>query len=180
MITNELKMGFRAGIIALFPVIIFLWFNFGISLKLFLYSILFAVLVFSGIGELYERKTENIFILALMAVGGVLTVFEYGDDSFHITDSLSAMVLSGLSFLCMYFVTRGGLSLDNVILISFSGTIMGLQQIMGAMLVMSILAAFSSIIYMLLKLKKVKRSLPSLIYIYLGCVASLYSYSYSL
>jgi hypothetical protein len=96
MIRNKSNREFETGISILVPVIAFLCFKFGISVELVLYSILFAVLVFSGIGELYERKPENTFILALMAVGGVLTVFEYGDDTFLLTDSLFGMVLSRL------------------------------------------------------------------------------------
>ncbi len=180
MIRNELWMEFSIGMLILIPVIILVYFNFGISIEFILYSILFSVLAFSGIGEIYDKKLDGFFTLTLMVAGGVLIFIKFENESFLLTESLYGMILSGFSFLCMYFISRGGLSLDNVALISFSGTILGFQQIMGVMFVMSILAAFSSIIYMLYKRKNVKSSLPSLIYIYLGCVVSLYSYNYSL
>lgn len=175
-----MRMEFCAGMLILIPVIILVYYNFGLSIEFFLYSFLFSILAFSGIGEIYGKNLVCFFTFSLMAASCVLMAIKFENGSFLLADSLYGMILPGLSFLCMHFISRGGLSLDNAALISFSGTILGLQQIMGAMLVMSILAALSSIIYMLYKRKYVKSSLPSLIYIYLGCVASVYSYNYSL
>jgi Flp pilus assembly protein protease CpaA len=172
---NTRPQEFWIAAVLIAPALYFIYVKTSFSSELLISSVLTAILIFIGIEDMQNKTSQPLLIMPLFLIQAILIFAQNTDNLVLIIDYAAGMVLSGTCFLLIFAITRGGINLQDVVLISCSGWVLGLQKIMCAMLVTSVFITLQALVSLIIRPSR-KMLLPSIVFIFLGCITSIFLY----
>ncbi|WP_353095908.1 prepilin peptidase [Tissierella praeacuta] len=166
------KISSQYLIIELLNAIIYLiiYKKFGFTLELFFYGFLFSLLIIITIIDLKHMiilDTLVILILAFSIMYKILSYLLYRKSP-ELLNSIGGLVLSGLFFILIILISKGGMGGGDVTLIGALGFILGIRNIFLAIFLSFTLGAIISIFLLITKIKGRKDPIPFGPFIVLG------------
>lgn len=132
------------------------------------------IMMAAALVDLYTKKIPNIFSLIFLLVGTVCLIIEFFvmKDSFVTLAIFSMIGLIGsfLLLLIMSLVTRGGIGMGDVKLISTMGFVTGIATTFYTFLFANIACLITTLFLLLTKKKKMKDELPFGPFLFVGYV----------
>lgn len=140
-----------------------------LSVNLFFYGFLFALLVLACLKDLKEGIIPDKIVIAAMA-GGIC--FSLISSSMTFLDAITggAATASILGF--MSFITKGGLGLGDVKLFAGAALYMGLGSSISAMAVSTLASGVFALVLLAVNPKNRKRCIPFAPFILIGTLAA--------
>ncbi|MDP4091756.1 MAG: hypothetical protein Q8920_00170 [Bacillota bacterium] len=146
--------------------------RYGITAECILYAFMCQILITAAILEFKNEFSARIeFMAAVTATAAFLIrLWGYG---ISLQESILGILVSGISLSVISLLTKGGVNIKDIILISFSGYILGLQQSLEALLTASVLSAVISLVGIVRGRYDKKSSIPFVILFYIGYLSVL-------
>lgn len=121
-----------------------------------------SILIIILVVDLFEMLIPDSLILMMVIVNFIYILFNYlvKGVKLNIFFHLSGLLLGGLIFLIIIFLSKGGMGLGDVTLISAIGFIVGPYYILLNILLSFFIGTFISIFLLLTKIKSNKDPIP--------------------
>lgn len=154
---------------------IMLYLKFGLSLDLIYYAIIFSLLIIIFFIDLYYMVIPDILVFMILVATIVykFLLFLIFEKNLNLINSFLGLLVSGLLFILIIFMSKGGMGDGDVILISSLGFILGIKKILLTILLSFIIGAIFSIFMLISNIKGMKDPIPFGPFIILGFIISL-------
>lgn len=166
------KISLQYPIVELLNAVLYLliYIKYGLTLDFYFYAIIFSVLLVITFIDLNEMIIPDILVVIIVGMTIIYKLAGYiiYKHPPHLLDSLGGLVLSALLFIIIIVVSKGGMGTGDVTLIASLGFILGVQNILWAILLSFILGAIISIFLLVTKIKGRKDPIPFGPFIILG------------
>lgn len=166
-------VGIVMGIALCAEFLIFSYSVFKIVRYLFLLEIMFVI---AWIDQ-HERRIPNKILLFMLTVRGLILVLEWvfipSIGMSLLISSIMGMLLGGGLFLFSYFISRKGLGMGDVKLLSVIGCYVGVRSIMTLVFLTVLVSAFFSIIMLILKRINLKEEIPFAPFVLAGTILTM-------
>lgn len=149
---------------------------YGFTLDFIFYAIITSILIVITFVDLDIMEIPDIFVVSLLLVSVLhkaLNCFIYNIE-FGFLDSLLGFLVSGILFLLIITVSKGGMGGGDMTLIAALGFILGLKKIAVTILLSFLYGSIISIFLLASKLKTRKDPIPFGPFIVLGFFTSLF------
>lgn len=149
---------------------LFTYLEFGISLEFFFYAIIFSLLIVITMIDLQHMIIPDILVILILASSIIYKFLSFllYRSSFDLLNSIGGLALSGLLFLLIIILSKGGMGGGDVTLIGALGFILGIKKIFLTIFLSFILGSIISIILLATKIKGRKDPIPFGPFIVLG------------
>ena len=150
--------------------------KFGFNLDFIFYTFLFSLFIIISFIDLDYQIIPNtmvLFILLVSMVYKILNLLLYSVPS-NLVNSLIGLSLSGLIFLTILIVSKGGMGGGDVKLIGTLGFILGVPRIFLNIFLSFLTGGIISIFLLVFKIKERKDPIPFGPFIILGFIITLF------
>lgn len=157
----------------------FTWGGTGIDTVGIIKVVITALLMMSAaVIDLYTKKIPNILPICFLVAGIVLLAVEFifMRESFGLLALSSFVGLIGgfILLIIMFLVTKSGIGMGDVKLISTMGFVSGVAAAFNSFLVASVLCLIVTLFLLITKLKKMKDQLPFGPFLFLGYIITVF------
>ena len=149
----------------------FIYTTIGLEFYSFSYFILIALLCAACIKDIQNRIIPNKLIVFGLISAVILHCLFFSFE--RITNSLVSLALAGGILLVTSLVSKGGVGMGDVKLVSCTGMLIGIERMISVLIVSFITSALFGIFLMLIKRFNRKSSLPFAPFVLLGVVFTL-------
>lgn len=158
------KFSSQYPIIELFNGVLYLliYIKFDFTLEFFFYCILFSILMVVALIDLKHMIIPDVLILCIFILSILYKIAAYvlWMEPFNIVQSVGGLILSGLFFLLIIFLSKGGMGEGDVTLISSLGFILGIKDIFLTIFLSFVVGAIISVFLLVTKIKGRKDPIP--------------------
>ncbi len=149
---------------------LFTYIKFGFSLEFFFYAIVFSILIVIAFIDLEHMIIPDVLIILILGFSMIYKLLLYilYSKSPDLLNSMGGLILSGLLFVLIILVSRGGMGGGDVTLIGSFGFILGIKNIFLTTFLSFILGAIISVFLLITKIKGKKDPIPFGPFIILG------------
>ncbi len=137
-------------------------------------SVTVLLMMSAAVIDFYTKKIPNFLPLTFLVVGVVVLIAEFifMRESFVIllVGSLLGLIGGFLILVLMSLITKGGIGMGDVKLISTMGFLSGISASFYSFFFATVLCLIVSLVLLILKLKKIKDELPFGPFLFLGYV----------
>lgn len=158
------KISSQYPIIELFNGMLYLlvYMKFGFTLAFFFYCILFSILLVVALIDLKHMIIPDTLILCIFILNILykITAYVLLKEPFNIVQSVGGLILSGLLFILIIFLSKGGMGEGDVTLISSLGFILGIKDIFLTIFLSFVVGAVISVFLLTTKTKGRKDPIP--------------------
>lgn len=157
-------------------IFVMLFSKFGFNLDFIFYTFLFSLFIIISFIDLDYQIIPNtmvLFILLVSMVYKILNLLLYSVPS-NLVNSLIGLSLSGLIFLTILIVSKGGMGGGDVKLIGTLGFILGVPRIFLNIFLSFLTGGIISIFLLVFKIKERKDPIPFGPFIILGFIITLF------
>lgn len=132
------------------------------------------ILMSAAVSDFFIKKIPNFLPLTFLASGVIILIFEYFfmRESFFLLlgSSLIGLVVGFIILLLMSIITKGGIGMGDVKLISTMGFLTGIAASFYTFVLASFLCLAVTIVLLITKVKKMKDELPFGPFIFIGYI----------
>ena len=149
---------------------LFIYLQFGATLELFFYAIIFSLLIIITIIDLQHMIIPDILVILILVASIIYKILSFllYNNPLYLLNSIGGLVLSGLLFTLIIVLSKGGMGGGDVTLIASLGFILGIKKIFLTIFLSFILGAIISIFLLITKIKNRKDPIPFGPFIVLG------------
>ncbi len=149
---------------------LFIYLQFGATLEFFFYGIIFSLLIIITVIDLQQMIIPDILTILILVTSIIykILLFLLYNNSLDLLNSIGGLVLSGLLFILIIILSKGGMGGGDVTLIASLGFILGIRKIFLTIFLSFILGATISIFLLVMKIKGRKDPVPFGPFIVLG------------
>lgn len=156
----------------------FTWGGDGIDTIGYIKIVITSLLLMSAaVIDFYTKKIPNFIPIAFLGSGIVMLIAEFAfmRESFLIllAGSLVGLVVGFLCLFAMSLITKGGIGMGDVKLISTMGFLCGIAASFYSFFLATVFCLFVTIILLILKRKKMKDELPFGPFLFLGYILTI-------
>ena len=144
--------------------------QYGFTLEFFFFAIVFSMLIIITFIDLQHMIIPDLLVIIILGstiIYKVLSFLLY-NTPFELINSIGGLVLSGLLFIIIILVSKGGMGGGDVTLIAALGFITGIKRIFLIIFLSFILGAIISVFLLITKIKGKKDPIPFGPFIVLG------------
>jgi len=149
---------------------IFIYRYYGLTLEFFFYVVIFSILLVITVIDLKHMVIPDILVVSILIIAIIYKILSFilYANPLNLLNSIGGLVISGLLFLLIILISKGGMGGGDVTLIASLGFIFGVKGILLTIFLSFLTGSVISVILLISRIKTKKDPIPFGPFIVLG------------